>query len=89
MMKKTITGEGGKGKRGRTTTLSGVIRNSGNIFEESRRDNTTHTHTLPTHSLTHPYIYTFLSVSHTNTLEVLLNLQHLIPGPGLPTVKSC
>ena len=36
----------------------------------SKRD----THTLPTHSLTHPYIFTFLCVSHTNTLEVLLNL---------------
>jgi hypothetical protein len=31
----------------------------------SKRD----THTLPTHSLTHPYIFTFLCVSHTNTLE--------------------
>jgi hypothetical protein len=40
----------------------------------------THTHTLPTHSLTHPYIYTFLCVAHTNTLEVLLHLQHIIPG---------
>jgi hypothetical protein len=48
---------------------------------------TTHTHTLPTHSLTHPYIFTFLCVSHTNTLEVMLNFPHHIPGPSLPTIK--
>jgi hypothetical protein len=35
----------------------------------------------------HPYIFTFLCVSHTNTLEVLLNLLHHIPGPSLPTIK--
>jgi hypothetical protein len=34
----------------------------------------THAHTLPTHSLTHQYIFTFLCVSRTNTLETLLNL---------------
>jgi hypothetical protein len=61
-----------------------VVRSSDNIFEVSRRDKTPHTHTLPTHSLTHPYIYTFFCVSHTNTLEVLLNLQHLISGPTYP-----
>jgi hypothetical protein len=31
----------------------------------NRTTKRTHTHTLPTHSLTHPYIYTFLCVSHT------------------------
>ena len=49
---------------------------------------TTHTHTLPTHSLTHPYIFTFLFVTHTNTLEVLLNLTHHIPGPTLPLINK-
>jgi hypothetical protein len=37
--------------------------------------------------MTHPYIFTFLCVSHTNTLEVLLNLPHHIPDPSLPTIK--
>ncbi len=43
------------------------------IFQEMNKEDThtPHTHTLPTHSLTHPYIFTFLCVSHTNTLEVL------------------
>ncbi len=49
----------------------------------------THKHTLPTHSLTNWYINTFLCVSHTNTLEVSLNLKDLIPGPNLPTIKPC
>jgi hypothetical protein len=48
---------------------------------------TPHTHTLPTHSLIHPYLFTFLWVSHTNTLEVLLDLSHHIPDPTLPTIN--
>jgi hypothetical protein len=41
------------------------------IIKEDTHTHTTHTHTHThtTHSLTHPYIYTFLCVSHTNTLE--------------------
>ncbi len=42
---------------------------------------------LPTHSLTYPYIFTFLCFSHTNTLEVLLNLPHHIPYPTFPTIN--
>ncbi len=46
------------------------------ILEEMNKEDThtPHTHTLPAHSLTDPYIYTFLCVLHTNTLEVLFNL---------------
>jgi hypothetical protein len=47
--------------------------------EDESEDEDTHTHT--TYSI--PYIYTFLCVSHTNTLEVL----HLIPCPNLPTIN--
>jgi hypothetical protein len=55
----------------------------------SKRTHTvTHTHTLPTPSLTHPYIYTVTlsSVSHTDRLELLLHLKDLIPCPSLQLV---
>ena len=69
-------GEGEKGKKFRTTS-------------DNRTHTHTDTHTLPTHSLTHPNIYTISlsnGVSHTNTLELRLHLQHLIPSPSLPTI---
>ncbi len=81
---KTNTGEGGKGKRGRTVSddvpgksLSEASKrktaDTSSTLDHLGRDqqrghtHTTHTHTLPPHSLTHPYIVSFLGVSHTNT----------------------
>ena len=39
------------------------------LERDQQRGHTHNAHTLHTHSLTNPYIYTFLCVSHTNTLE--------------------
>ncbi len=59
-------------------------------WKRSRKRTHTHTHThthyLLTHWLTHPYTH-FPWASHTNTLELLLHLQHLIPCPSLPTIN--
>ena len=113
----TNTGEGGKGKRVRTTsddgssvvwdlyrlTCSGSfwtppwltwcwlnkhLQSSWKRSTNRTHTHTTHKHTLPTHPLTHPYIYIFLCVSHTDTLEVLLQLQHLIPYPSLTNYQT-
>ena len=42
-----------------------------------------------TYSLTdaHIHIHTFPCATYTNTLEVLLHFQHLIPCPSLPTIN--
>ncbi len=43
---------------------------------------------LLSHWRTHTHTLSFVS-THTNTSEVLFNLQHHIPVPSLPTIKPC
>jgi hypothetical protein len=79
-----VTCPNGKTLSGSTTT---TLDHLGRDQQRGQNTHTSHTYTLPTHSLTHPYIFTFLCVSQTNTLEALLNLPHHIPGPTLPTIN--
>jgi hypothetical protein len=75
-------------------TWCGINRTLDHLGRDEQRGHThhTHTHTHTHYLLSHwhtgdPYIFTFLCVSHTNTVEVLLNLTHHIPGPTLLTIN--
>ena len=75
-------------------TWCGLSKHLKSSWKRSRKrtHTPTHTHTLLTYSLVADapmHRHTFSCVSHTNTLEVLLHLQHLIPCPSLPTIKPC
>ena len=71
-------------------TWCGLNNHLKSFWKRSRKGHThTHTNTHTTYSLTDSpiHIHTSPCVSHTNTLELLLHLQHLIPCPSLPTIN--
>ena len=66
----TKTKRSGLGKMVRTRRV-GLVQTD--LGRDIGHTHTTHTHTIYSLTDVHPYIYTFLCVSHTNTFELLLN----------------